>query len=218
MLEATGVPTVVFRAGHIFGPATAPGPMAKSPLVSHGRASVIGPGTQRMQPVQLNDVVEAIVRAALDPATPTGTFELAGPDVFTVDEVVDLLNGGSVPIRHLPAWLARALAWVVPSLLRPLVDAALRRGRHDRRPGNGRALRVRPWAGNTTRITVTTDRDPPRGVSMPSTTVHGHARAFFAAAFVGAWVCWIPTIVVAKPDGMATMLRSGSTGYSVARR
>lgn len=125
VLEASGVPTVVFRTGHIFGPPTAPGPMADSILARHGHATVVGPGTQRIQPILLDDVVEAIVRAGLDPATPTGTFELAGPDTFTVDEVAAVLNGPAISNRHLPAWLARALAWVVPSMLRPLVDVLL---------------------------------------------------------------------------------------------
>ena len=125
VLEATGIPTVVFRTGHIFGPPTTPGPMADSLLARHGNTTVIGPGTQRLQPILLDDVVEAIVRAGLDAAAPAGTFELAGPEAFTVDELARMLNGEAVSIRHLPAWLARVLAWVVPSMLRPLVDVLL---------------------------------------------------------------------------------------------
>lgn len=125
VLGESGVPTVVFRAGHVFGPPTAPGPMADSLMARHGKATVVGPGTQRMQPILLDDVVEAIVRAGLDPGTPPGTFELAGPDIFSLDDLARVLNGPAVSIRHLPAWLVRALAWVIPSVLRPAVDVLL---------------------------------------------------------------------------------------------
>lgn len=124
-LRSTGTPTVVFRTGHVYGPPDSPGPTARSLLGDDGRVSVLGPGTQRLTPVFLGDVVDAVVRAAVDPDTPTGTFELAGPDTFTVDEFVRAINPSPVRVRHLPGWLARRLAWVVPSLPRPLVDVLL---------------------------------------------------------------------------------------------
>lgn len=124
-LQETGVPTVVFRTGHIYGPPDSPGPTAQSLLARRGRASVLGPGTQRITPIFLDDVVEAVTRAALDPDTPTGTFPLTGPWTYTFDEFVRALNGPPVRMRHLPAWLARRLATVVPALPRPLVDVLL---------------------------------------------------------------------------------------------
>lgn len=126
VLRASGVPTVVFRCGHILGPPERPGPTAGSYLADRGRVSVLGSGAQRLTPILLGDVADAVVRAALDPTTPTGTFELAGVETLTVDELVRVLNGGPVRIRHLPPVLAHALATVSPSLPRPLVDVMLR--------------------------------------------------------------------------------------------
>lgn len=122
LLMETGVPAVVFRTGHVYGPPQRPGPTAGSLLADGGSVSVLGPGTQQLTPVYVGDVVEAITRAALDPDTPTGTFELAGPDTVTVDEFAAALNTEPVRLRHVPAWLARHLGWILPSLPRPLAD------------------------------------------------------------------------------------------------
>jgi uncharacterized protein YbjT (DUF2867 family) len=69
--------------------------------------------------------VEVIVGAALDPDTPTGTFELAGPNVVTADEFARLLNPQPIRIRRIPPFLARLLAHFVPSLTPELVDVML---------------------------------------------------------------------------------------------
>jgi hypothetical protein len=70
-------------------------------------------------------VVEAIRHAALDPDTPTGTFELAGPDVLTAGQFVRLLNAEPVRIRRMPVRVARLLGRVVPTLTPELVDVLL---------------------------------------------------------------------------------------------
>jgi uncharacterized protein YbjT (DUF2867 family) len=88
--------------------------------------SLLGPGTQRISPIFLDDVVEAIVHAALDPASPTGTFTLTGPDTFTLNEFARHLNRPEqVRLRHLSPWVARLLGRTVPSLPAPLVDVML---------------------------------------------------------------------------------------------
>lgn len=124
-LQASGVPTVVFRTGHVIGPPDAPGPTARSMVARRGRVTVLGDGRQRVAPIMLGDVVEAVVGAALDPTTPTGVHTLTGPDVMSLDDLVDALNGHGVRIRHLTDGMARALALVLPSLPRPLVDVML---------------------------------------------------------------------------------------------
>jgi uncharacterized protein YbjT (DUF2867 family) len=83
---------------------------------------VLGSGAQRYAPVFVGDVAEVLMRAALDPAAPTGTFALAGPDVLTVDEFVQVVNGAAVKVRHLQGRLARALAHIMPSLTPALVE------------------------------------------------------------------------------------------------
>ena len=51
LLEATGVPVVIFRSDHIYGPPDDPGPTAVSFLASNGRpVNVLGRGAQRLAP------------------------------------------------------------------------------------------------------------------------------------------------------------------------
>jgi uncharacterized protein YbjT (DUF2867 family) len=87
--------------------------------------TILGRGTQRLAPLYRDDVVEAIVHAGLDPETPTGTFELAGPDIMSAQEFAGLLNTMPVRIRNTPVLLARLLGRIVPTLTPELVDVML---------------------------------------------------------------------------------------------
>ena len=49
---------------------------------------LIGGGLTRLQPVYVEDVAEAISRMLADPATAGHTYELAGPDVYTLRDLV----------------------------------------------------------------------------------------------------------------------------------
>jgi uncharacterized protein YbjT (DUF2867 family) len=49
---------------------------------------LIGGGRTRLQPVFVEDVAEAITRILADPATAGRTYELAGPEVYTMRELV----------------------------------------------------------------------------------------------------------------------------------
>lgn len=124
-LRASGVPAVIFRCDHIYGPPSEPGPTAAAFLARSGRVVLLGSGTQRLAPLFRDDVVDAIVAAALDADTPAGTFELTGPEILTVEAFVRRLNRESVRIRRLPAFLARLLGRFAPSLTPELVDVLL---------------------------------------------------------------------------------------------
>lgn len=125
LLYHSGRDTVVFRCTHIVGPPDDPGPMASALRAGKGRAVwVLGDGSQRLAPVYREDVVDAIV-AALDPRTHHGRFDLPGPAVLTMDELVRILNGASVKLRHIPALVARTLGHTHPSLTPELVDLML---------------------------------------------------------------------------------------------
>ncbi len=126
LLAQTGREVVTLRSTFVFGP---PGDLGRSfaPYAARGRApvTIVGPGTQRIAPVFVDDVAEAIVRA-LELAAPAGTFSLAGPETLALDAMVDLINGRPVRKRHLPAIAARLLARVTPALNPTLVDVLLR--------------------------------------------------------------------------------------------
>jgi NADH dehydrogenase len=123
LVAGGGRDAVIIRSTFIYGPPDDPGP-STAPFIAHGSkaVSVLGSGAQRYAPVFVGDVAEVLTRAALDPAAPTGTFALAGPDALTVDEFVQVVNGGAVKERHLQGGLARVLAHVLPTLTPALVE------------------------------------------------------------------------------------------------
>lgn len=125
-LAESGVEVLSLRCPWIFGPPADPGP-SFAPFLSHGGkpVTVIGRGDQRMAPVFVEDVAEAIVRGGLDPAAPTGVFALAGPQELTLDAMIALLDGAGVRERHVPPSLARLLAHLSPQLNPTLVEVLL---------------------------------------------------------------------------------------------
>ncbi len=124
-LRATGCDLIVLRCTHIVGPPELPGAFATALLGRRGRpVHVVGNGTQLVAPVALDDVVTAIVRAMT--VGRAGVYELAGPDLFDFDELVEMLNGPDVRIRHLGSPIARMLAPLVPGLSSEIVDLLLR--------------------------------------------------------------------------------------------
>jgi NADH dehydrogenase len=73
---------------------------------------VIGPGTQRLQPIWIDDVVRA-VRLAIDGEGANGPVELGGPDAVTWTDFWRRLKavlGTRRPNVHVPFWLARGPA------------------------------------------------------------------------------------------------------------
>jgi nucleoside-diphosphate-sugar epimerase len=126
LLATTGKEVVVFRCTHIIGPPEAPGPTAQALIAPPtGRVTVLGRGSQRVQPVFVGDVAAALA-AAVEGGAP-GTYDLAGPERMSLDELATLLNRGrDVHLRHLASPLARALAQVWPKWPPALVDLMLR--------------------------------------------------------------------------------------------
>lgn len=74
----------------------------------------------RMQPVWVGDVAQAIVRCVFDPATARHTYECAGPEVYTLKQLVQLageLSGHRrwvLPVPELVGRLQAALLAVLP--------------------------------------------------------------------------------------------------------
>ena len=73
---------------------------------------VIGPGTQRVQPIWVDDVVRAVRLAAQGDGI-SGVVELGGPETVTWNELWRRLKtalGTRRPAVHVPFWLARGPA------------------------------------------------------------------------------------------------------------
>jgi uncharacterized protein YbjT (DUF2867 family) len=124
ILAGTGRPLTVFRCLHIFGPPDSPGPTISAFLAKEGKSkvTVLGSGRQRIEPVFIGDVVDAILAAALDPTAPAGTFELGGPERMSMDGLVKTVNSEKVKVGHVPTPIARLLGHLSPSLNPSLVD------------------------------------------------------------------------------------------------
>jgi uncharacterized protein YbjT (DUF2867 family) len=76
----------------------------------------------RFQPVWVEDVADAIVRCLDDPKTIGQTIECAGPEVFTLAELVRLAgrwSGHERPVLPLPMWIGRLQALVMELLPGP---------------------------------------------------------------------------------------------------
>lgn len=87
---------------------------------------LIGGGRTKFQPVFVGDVAQAIVNAIDTPATIGKTYELAGPDVFTLAELARLAGrwgGRQRPIWELPYTLGQLQASVLGALPKPLMSA-----------------------------------------------------------------------------------------------
>ena len=70
---------------------------------------LIGGGKTRFQPVYVEDVAEAVLRALEEPATEGHTYELGGPRVYSFKELLDIVRkqtGRHSRFVYVPFWLA----------------------------------------------------------------------------------------------------------------
>jgi NADH dehydrogenase len=87
---------------------------------------LIGGGHTRLQPVYAEDVAEAIVRVLADPGTAGRTYELAGPGVYTLRELVQItlrLIGRRRLLLPVPFAIAQFQARLFELLPRPPLTA-----------------------------------------------------------------------------------------------
>ena len=110
-----GLDTTVFRPSVVFGPDDAfLNLFAK--LQSVFPLMPLGGAEARFQPVYVGDVVAAFMHALEHPATFGKVYELGGPKVYTLRQLVELagsLSGHPRPVIGLPAPLARLQAAVL---------------------------------------------------------------------------------------------------------
>ncbi len=120
-VKASGLEYVIFRPSFVFGRGRAAllqfSQIAKAPVTP-----IIGPGTQRIQPIWVDDVAAYFVAGVELPEAANRTFELGGPDVVTWNEFWPLLKDALGVRRrtlHLPFGLMRPVAGVLEKLPTP---------------------------------------------------------------------------------------------------
>ncbi len=115
LLDAAGLQVTSFRPSVVFGPDDRflnlfARMQALLPVMALGGADA------RFQPVYVGDVAQAFVDALDDPATAGHVFELVGPHVYTLRELVRLAgvySGHQRPVVGLPEAFARLQAFVL---------------------------------------------------------------------------------------------------------
>jgi NADH dehydrogenase len=109
----SGIDHVIFRPSFVFGKDGGVLPTFVRLARFAPVTPVIGPGTQRLQPIWVDDVAEYYARALDQPGVANRTFEIGGPDAPTWNEFWDRLKrvlGARRPSVHIPFSVMRAQA------------------------------------------------------------------------------------------------------------
>jgi NADH dehydrogenase len=128
-VKRSGIPWTIFRPSVIFGPgdgfiSTLAGLVKAAPVVP-----VVGAGRTLFQPVAVEEVAAAFVRALADPTTAYHIYDLAGGKTYTYEELIDVVArrlGGAKPKVHVPVSLMKLvvkLSAPLPKALRPPVTS-----------------------------------------------------------------------------------------------
>ena len=110
-VRASGLEHTVFRPSFVFGRDGGVLPTFVKQVRYAPVVSVIGPGTQQIQPVWVEDVADCFAQSVDLPAAANRTFEIGGPDVVTWDglyRAIARVLGKRRPLVHVPIALARA--------------------------------------------------------------------------------------------------------------
>ena len=123
-VKGSGLEHVIIRPSFVFGR----GGGALQQFLRIAKLSpvtpIVGPGTQRIQPIWVEDVAAYFAAAVVKPEAANRTFELGGPDVVTWNELWSRLKraaGARRPTIHVPFGLMRAQAAVLEQLPKPPV-------------------------------------------------------------------------------------------------
>ena len=112
-LKASGLEHVIFRPSFVFGRDGGVLPTFLRLVRYSPVTPVLGPGTQQIQPISVEDVVAHLIKALDLDSARDRTFDLAGPDRASWDELYALIAHvlGKRRLRvHIPFSVARAQA------------------------------------------------------------------------------------------------------------
>ena len=112
-VQASGLEYAIFRPSFVFGKDGGVLPTFVRLARFAPVTPIVGPGTQRLQPIWVEDVAEYFARAVELPEAANRTFELGGPDAPTWNEFWDRLKrvlGTRRPSVHVPFGVMRIQA------------------------------------------------------------------------------------------------------------
>jgi NADH dehydrogenase len=120
-IRSSGIPHTIIRPSWAYGPED----RALNRFVTFHRwlpfVPVVGDGNQKLQPVFIEDVAEVFARA-VRPDGPVGTFELGGPEVISMNDVLRTMmevRGKRKPLVHVPAFLPKLAGFLAQVLPKP---------------------------------------------------------------------------------------------------
>jgi uncharacterized protein YbjT (DUF2867 family) len=123
-VKASGLEHVIFRPSFVFGSEGGALGQFKKIAKLAPVTPIVGPGTQRIQPIWVDDVAAYFAAGVDKPEAANRTFELGGPDVVTWNEFwtrLKQVQGSRRPSVHLPFGLMRVQASVLEKLPNPPV-------------------------------------------------------------------------------------------------
>jgi uncharacterized protein YbjT (DUF2867 family) len=119
---ASGLPHTILRPTFVFGPDGGALPRFLRIARLAPATPIVGPGTQRVQPIWVADVARAVALALEHADTRGPTVQLGGPDVVDwtgLWQRLKLAQGTKRPALHLPTWLMLAPALLLERLPNP---------------------------------------------------------------------------------------------------
>ena len=118
-VKGSGLDHVIFRPSFVFGRDGGILPTFRKLAKLTPVTPIIGKGTQRIQPIWVEDIAEFFASALDKPEAANRTFELGGPDAVTWNEFWDRLKrvlGQRRPSVHVPVGFMRVNALVTERL------------------------------------------------------------------------------------------------------
>jgi NADH dehydrogenase len=112
-VKESGLEHVIFRPSFVFGRDGGVLPTFVRLARFAPVTPIVGPGTQRLQPIWVEDLAEHYVQAIDEPAAANRTFELGGPDAVSWNEFWERLRrtlGVRRPAVHVPFGAMRVQA------------------------------------------------------------------------------------------------------------
>ena len=101
MVADSGLEHAILRCTHVLGPGSRLLALLAGAVPERGPVLVPGDGRQRVAPIWVGDVADAIAAADDAPELSGVTWSVAGPAELALDGLVDAVNGGRVAKRHL---------------------------------------------------------------------------------------------------------------------